>query len=324
MEENNLQDSPGEPIPAGVEQPQDEIKRLKGRVGPIAAVVIGLGGGFFLYQILGGLLSMLIFGMDFKNADMNAVRLLQIGGQILFMLLPSLILANYIYGNVTTVIRFRLPSWQELALFSAGIFILTILVNGVMVIQQYWFDVWAANSTYIQSLKKMLDTLNQYVETMYKQLMTVHSFFDGVIVIATVAVAPAICEEVLFRGYTQTSLQVKYSKFTAAIVTAAIFAVFHFNPMGIVGLFVLGLYFGWAAYKTNSILVPVVLHFLNNFVAVLAYIGVGQAEIELSTKITEKDLVQGYMTTMVMLTLFIGVVFLIKRYYNSVELEKNS
>lgn len=304
-----------------VEQQDDRIKALPAKVSPWAAVAIGLGGGFLLYQILGGLLTILIFGVDMKNADMNAVRLLQIAGQVLFMLLPSLIFANYIYGNVTTVIRFRLPRWQEVILFSAGVLLLTLLVNGLMIIQQYWFDVWANNNATVQSLKNAIDKINLYVESTYKELMSVHSAFDAIIVVLTVAVTPAICEEVLFRGYTQSSFQRKYGKLLSAVITAFIFAVFHFNPLGIVGLFLLGLYFGFAAYKTDSILVPVILHFLNNFVAVVAFLGVGPKEIELSAKISQEDLMQGYSTTVITLVLFIVFIFFVRTYYKNFQRE---
>jgi len=36
------------------------------RISPIAAAFIGLIGGFLLYQVVGGLLTLLIFGLDIK------------------------------------------------------------------------------------------------------------------------------------------------------------------------------------------------------------------------------------------------------------------
>jgi hypothetical protein len=46
------------------------------RISPIAVAFIGLIGGFFLYQIVGGLLTLLIFGLDIENAPVNGIRLM--------------------------------------------------------------------------------------------------------------------------------------------------------------------------------------------------------------------------------------------------------
>ena len=73
-------------------------------ISPIAAGIIGLVGGFFLYQIVGGVITLLIFGMDMKSAPVNAVRLMTSGGQILFILLPALVFSKWIYEDVSTII----------------------------------------------------------------------------------------------------------------------------------------------------------------------------------------------------------------------------
>ncbi|HQI41796.1 MAG TPA: hypothetical protein PK665_11930, partial [Ignavibacteriaceae bacterium] len=58
-------------------------------ISPVAAAFIGLAGGFFLYQIIGGFLTILIFGMNLDSVPVNDMRLMTMAGQILFLLLPA-------------------------------------------------------------------------------------------------------------------------------------------------------------------------------------------------------------------------------------------
>jgi hypothetical protein len=55
---------------------QPEGGGIQPRISPIAAAFIGLIGGFILYQIVGGVLTLLIFGMNFEQAPVNSVRLM--------------------------------------------------------------------------------------------------------------------------------------------------------------------------------------------------------------------------------------------------------
>ncbi|MBK7630941.1 MAG: hypothetical protein IPJ23_09620 [Ignavibacteriales bacterium] len=63
-------------------------------ISPVAAAFIGLAGGFFLYQIVGSLLTFLIFGMDLESIPVHSLRLMTMAGQILFILLPALLFQN--------------------------------------------------------------------------------------------------------------------------------------------------------------------------------------------------------------------------------------
>ncbi|MCB9248002.1 MAG: CPBP family intramembrane metalloprotease [Ignavibacteriales bacterium] len=47
--------------------------------------------------------------------------------------------------------------------------------------------------------------------------------------------------------------------------------MYHFNPYGLIPLILLGMYFGFAVYKSDSIIVAMILHFLNNFISIVAY-----------------------------------------------------
>ena len=58
-------------------------------MSPNKAAILGLIAVFFIFQFGGGLLALSVFGFDLNNADMNLMRLLTIGSQILFILFPG-------------------------------------------------------------------------------------------------------------------------------------------------------------------------------------------------------------------------------------------
>ena len=78
-------------------------------ISPVAAAFLGLIGGFILYQFLGGLMTLLIFGFDIEAAPVNGLRFMTIIGQILFIMLPALFFSKWIYGDVLKIISLKLP-----------------------------------------------------------------------------------------------------------------------------------------------------------------------------------------------------------------------
>jgi membrane protease YdiL (CAAX protease family) len=92
--------------------------------------------------------------------------------------------------------------------------------------------------------------------------------------IAVVIIAP-IGEELLFRGFFQKILEESWKDVTKAVlVTALIFSFIHMNPFWFAQIYILGILLGFLAWKTNSIIPSLILHSLNNFIALLLSFGV--------------------------------------------------
>ena len=301
------------------EQAQTKLtpeQQFNPQISPVAAAFIGLIGGFFLYQIVGGLLTLLIFGLDIENAPVNGIRLMTMAGQILFILLPALVFSRFFYSDVTKFLRIKIPNWKEVLLFTIGIAILTVLLQNYLYIQNYFIDQLANSVPLIKTIKELLDTLNAYVEKTYGSLLQANSVYEGILIVFVVAIVPALSEEAMFRGLVQRSFEMKMKPFYAALITAIFFGVNHFNPYGLIPLILLGLYFGFAAYMSGSIIVPIILHFLNNFTAVMLYFIFGDDELISSTVQKPVELGSSFLLLLTMAMLFAGVLLTIKKYYS--------
>lgn len=285
-------------------------------ISPVAAAFIGLAGGFFLYQIIGGFLTILIFGMNLDSVPVNDMRLMTMAGQILFLLLPALLFSKWIYTDVGKIIRIRKPKLIETGFFTLGMVILTPLLQVYLYIQNYFIEILAKNISFFNSAKSFFDMLNDMVEKAYKNLLAASNIFELLLVVLVVAIVPAITEESLFRGFIQRSFELKYKKHIAAGITALFFSLFHANPYGLIPLFVLGAFFGFAAYKSKTLLVPMFLHFLNNFSAVILYHTLGDEELIKTDPATSQTELASYVMMFFALTiLFAALIILINKYY---------
>ena len=294
--------------------PDDDLEL---KISPVAAAFIGLVGGFFLYQIVGAILTILIFGMDLESVPVNSMRLMTMAGQILFILLPALLFSKWIYTDVGKIIRIRKPKLAEAMLYILGIFLLTPLLQSYLYIQNYYFEILAKNSGFFNSAKSFFDSLNEMVEKTYGNLLTASNIFELLLVVIVVAVVPAISEEAMFRGFIQRSFELKYKKYIAAVVTALFFSLYHFNPYGLIPLFILGAFFGFAAYKSKSLIIPMILHFLNNFSAVMLYHIIGDDELIKSDPTINPDELSSYVMMFIGFTvLFAALIVLINKYYS--------
>ena len=298
------------------EEKHEEFKQLS-TMSPVSAAFIALIGIFLLYQFGGALLTLIIFGFNFEKADVNAVRLLTMGGQILLMLLPTLVLARYVYrDNVSIILRMRFPSFKEIGAFILGLILLTPLLQNLIYIQNFLLQKLAAFSPFVKSIMNSLDQWDALVEKTYGNLLSSHSVFETSFIIFVVAVIPAICEETLFRGFVQKSFEQRLKPLWSILITGIFFGLYHFNPYGLVALIALGLYFGYAAYASNSIFVPIALHFFNNFIAVLAFLILGKDEL-INTSATQNDNVLPQLISLIIFSiLFFAYITYVKMNYH--------
>ncbi|MBQ4269506.1 MAG: CPBP family intramembrane metalloprotease [Clostridia bacterium] len=87
--------------------------------------------------------------------------------------------------------------------------------------------------------------------------------FGFVGVLITVALLPAVFEELLFRGVVLKGLAA-FGKTGAILLCGALFSLYHQNPAQTVYQFICGAAFAWVALNAKSILPTVVAHFCNN------------------------------------------------------------
>ena len=112
------------------------------------------------------------------------------------------------------------------------------------------------------------DSMAQTAEMMGDLMTSV----PGILAFLIIAVMPAICEEILHRGFILTSMRSIKKDWLVVLIMGLIFGIFHMDPVRFLATGILGAALTYVMVKTKNILLPVLFHFINNAVSVIASI----------------------------------------------------
>jgi hypothetical protein len=84
-----------------------------------------------------------------------------------------------------------------------------------------------------------------------------------------VAIFAPIFEEWMCRGMVLRGLLTKMKPVWAIVISALFFAVIHMNPWQALNAFLIGLLMGYVYYKTGSLILTMIIHFVNNGTSVI-------------------------------------------------------
>ena len=121
------------------------------------------------------------------------------------------------------------------------------------------------NIVLASGLMKLFPTSTEYVETAFSGIMG-DNVFAALFVIA---LAPAVCEEMLFRGLILHALKARYRAVSAIVITAALFGAYHMSLVKFIPTGLLGLLLCYVVWRTGSIYPAMLMHFLNNAYSVV-------------------------------------------------------
>lgn len=86
---------------------------------------------------------------------------------------------------------------------------------------------------------------------------------------AVVALTPAVCEEMLFRGFLFSAFRGRYKIVVSVLLTAVIFGVYHMSIVRFFTTALLGAALAVIVYYSDSIFPAMMMHAINNGIAVL-------------------------------------------------------
>ena len=115
------------------------------------------------------------------------------------------------------------------------------------------------------SLNVLMPEAPEWFEKAMEQIMNAPVW----ITLISVSVFAPLFEEWLCRGMVLRGLLQKTHPASAILVSAAFFAVLHMNPWQALPAFLLGILFGYVYYKTGSLKLTMLMHCVNNTMAVV-------------------------------------------------------
>ncbi len=236
-------------------------------INPYIFTIIIVVTVFFTYQLLGSLFALIIFGGKFlEMSNMFPVRLTTIISQFLLILFPVYLL-NYLRGNdLASGFSIRKASFLFYLLSGIAIIVVQPVLQFYMLLQKKAIEKLPIDSRIIDAIKSISEQLDSYTA----KLVSAGSLEELFLVIIAIAVTPAICEELMFRGLILNTLIKSGNIKLSIFLTGFIFSLFHFHPFNLIPLIFLGVFLSVITYYSRSIFPAIFTHFLNNLFSVLA------------------------------------------------------
>ena len=231
------------------------------------AILIGLMGAFLivsalLIPVLGSFLMHIPSSQVLKQLTRpqyaDASRVLNTLASLLAFMLPAFILAKLLSKNPFSQLGFN-------SVFNARQFFLLIVItfvsmvlSGAMGELNEWIPIPAKWYAKAKEMEESNKASMMVMATMKNQA-------DYLISLVVLAMAPAIFEEVLFRGgFQQVLIGWTNNKWSGILITSILFSAFHFSYFGFLPRVALGIVLGLIYYESKNIWFNILLHFLNN------------------------------------------------------------
>ncbi len=116
-------------------------------------------------------------------------------------------------------------------------------------------------------VEKIIPAPEWFWELFNKLFENKYGFWGAMIKVAIIA---PIIEEGLFRGIIMHGFMKNYKNWHSILVSAILFSVYHLNPWQMTYTFFLGLLLGWIMVRTNSLILCIIAHSINNLSVLLS------------------------------------------------------
>ncbi len=118
--------------------------------------------------------------------------------------------------------------------------------------------------TYGQRLSHELIPIPEFIVRRHHDIVRVAFWEELYVKLAILGLIAPVCEEVLFRGFLQTSLARHTTKTTAILITAVLFTLAHSTTFQPHLYLILGLMLSWIYAMTGSLRIVIACHALHN------------------------------------------------------------
>ena len=232
----------------------------------LVLMIVGglLTTGFMAFYYDMPLESIDVFLADYSRPQtINALGIINAGTQVFGFLLASLVFMK-IFGHKSVngfwvqYIGVSLLLAPVIMILANPLIGLTMEINNFLIPEGSWLE---------SVFKPMEDRAAEATQALLR-MPDLGSLFKNILLIAAI---PAVSEEFVFRGV----LQSQFTKWTKNVhwgiwISAFLFSAIHMQFYGFIPRMLMGALLGYLLIWTGSIWAPILAHFTNNLVAVLA------------------------------------------------------
>ena len=270
----------------------------------------------FLLCLTSVIWALIIEAAGVDVTSLNVERAVQFISSVITFIVGGVFVAYLIFENPKE--ELMMSSWGGGKNYLYGIIALLALLPIVGVLNEWNQEISFPDA--LAPLEQWMREAEDAAAELQERFLSGTSYLDLIINIVIMAITPAVCEELLFRGVLQNQLEKWFKNAHIAVwVAAIIFSAIHFQFYGFLPRMVLGAALGYLLVYGKSLWLPIVAHCVNNSLAVITAWGANKLEI-----MKEVEAVAPTYTTSEDYIFLIGCVFVValsyyKMYYTNMD-----
>lgn len=206
--------------------------------------------------------------MSFDEDNIPFLKYIQVVQSIGLFIFPSLLLAILFGGNIAKYLEIdKVPHTT-----SVSVAIAIILVSSPMINMLAELNSKLALPEFLSGIETWMRTSEDSANEITQLFLKVDSVWGLLFNIFMIGIIPALGEEFLFRGIIQRIFTDWTKNYHWGIwISAILFSALHMQFFGFIPRVILGAIFGYLLVWSGSLWFPIIAHFVNNSVAVIAY-----------------------------------------------------
>jgi len=194
------------------------------------------------------------------QVSVGTMKLMQAASSLLFFLLPAFLFSVFVFrGRYLYFLGFK-PA-EKTSMY---------VLSGIVMILALPFVFWLGELNRMIELPEWMIRMEQSTSKQMEEFLKVNHWYDVPVNILIIALLPAICEELFFRGALQrVMIHVSRSPIAGIILAAVLFSALHLQFAGFLPRFFLGMILGFLYWYSGSLWTSIIGHFVFNAIQVI-------------------------------------------------------
>lgn len=244
-------------------------------------IVLALAGAL-VFTILGVVIAGSIYGFNHilytisapaswkrNEIGMMVLKIIQICSSFGMFVVPALLFAKIERKNWANYLKLHTTSYLLIVLTAL------IMLASMPILE--WVTAWNQKMEFpaiLKSIEQWMRNKEDTAKEFVNNLLVMHTKNALLINLLTLAIIPAVGEELIFRGCLQRIFSRWVGNQQAGIwIVAFIFSAIHLQFFGFLPRMLLGALFGYLLLWGGSLYVPIFAHFINNaMVVIVSYV----------------------------------------------------
>ena len=210
-----------------------------------------------------------IFGVTMMNPILDSTQIIgeqsllelsmaQLASVVIMLVIPALLIAYLYRGNVFAFFNLKVrPKASHLVLATVLIVSANFFLNYLMELNA----LIPVGKNFANKFQQLQDSTSQ-TQAFF---LNFEGGVEFLVVFLTMAISPALAEELYFRGLLMGLLRdLRISAFHVIFLSTLLFAMMHFQFYYLLPLLFMGALLGYVYYRTKNLWLSMYMHLLNN------------------------------------------------------------